>query len=476
MKFLDYEGVKYLWSKILAKFNVISAYTVNGKAISANPTITKSDIGLGNVSNVAAVAASEKGVASGVATLGSDGKVPAAQLPSYVDDVLEYNGKASFPTTGETGKIYVDTATNLTYRWSGTAYVEISPSLALGETSSTAFAGDKGAAAYKHAVTNKGAAFASGLYKITTNGEGHVTAATAVAKSDITALGVPSADTNTSHTHSAGTGLTVSGAGGTSGATTYAAKLKDTTANTADSAKSTSTDGGLYAVEVDKSGCLAVRVPWVNTQGEDTTYTAGVGLTLSGTTFKAKLNSETSLGTIGTTGKLYAVGVDANGKLAVSVPWTDNNTTYTAGTGLSLSGTTFSLALTKALVTTALGYTPPTADTHYASSTIAGASATATANAAASNGSVYLNHIENGAVKSSHNIVGGGATTVVCDANGKITISSANTTYNVATASANGLMSASDKSKLDNITASATADSALTTDDIDAAIAEAEAA
>lgn len=65
---------------------------------------------------------------------------------------------------------------------------------------------------------------------------------------------------------------------------------------------------------------------------------------------------------------------------------------------------------------------------------------------------------------------------MVCDANGKITISSANTTYNVATTSANGLMSASDKSKLDKITASATADSALTTADIDAAIAEAEAA
>lgn len=67
-------------------------------------------------------------------------------MPSYVDDVLEYTNKSSFPTTGETGKIYVDTSTNKTYRWSGTAYVEISASLALGETSSTAYAGDKGKA------------------------------------------------------------------------------------------------------------------------------------------------------------------------------------------------------------------------------------------------------------------------------------------------------------------------------------------
>lgn len=132
-----------------------------------------------------------------VATLDTNGKVPSSQLPSYVDDVLEYTAKANFPSTGETGKIYVDNATNLTYRWSGSAYVEISPSLALGTTSSTAFRGDYGNSAYAHAVTNKGSAFASGLYKITTNSEGHVTAATAVEKSDITSLGIPGSDTNT---------------------------------------------------------------------------------------------------------------------------------------------------------------------------------------------------------------------------------------------------------------------------------------
>ena len=58
----------------------------------------------------------------------------------------------------------------------------------------------------------------------------------------------------------------------------------------------------------------------------NTTYSAGTGLQLSGTTFSAKLNSTTSLGTIGSTSKLYAVGVDANGKLCVNVPWTDTNT------------------------------------------------------------------------------------------------------------------------------------------------------
>lgn len=87
---------------------------------------------------------STKGQPSGLAELDSTGKVPAAQLPSYVDDVLEFSTKAQFPQIGETGKIYVSKDTNLTYRWTGTQYLEISQSLALGETPNTAYPGDKG--------------------------------------------------------------------------------------------------------------------------------------------------------------------------------------------------------------------------------------------------------------------------------------------------------------------------------------------
>lgn len=104
----------------------------------------------------AAIPSSLKGAANGVATLGTDGKVPSSQLPSYVDDVLEYANKAAFPTTGESGKIYVALDTNLTYRWGGTGYVEISASLALGETSSTAYAGDKGKALETKVATIEG--------------------------------------------------------------------------------------------------------------------------------------------------------------------------------------------------------------------------------------------------------------------------------------------------------------------------------
>ncbi len=155
-------------------------------ASSSNKLVDKASLGTAAVKNV--------GTANGVAELDSNGKVPSSQLPSYVDDVLEYDSKSAFPATGEGGKIYVARDTNKTYRWSGTAYVEISESLALGETSSTAYRGDRGKVAYDHA-SSKGSAFASGLYKITTNAEGHVTAAAAVVKSDITALGIPAQDT-----------------------------------------------------------------------------------------------------------------------------------------------------------------------------------------------------------------------------------------------------------------------------------------
>lgn len=93
---------------------------------------------------------SEKGAPEGVAELDENGLVLASQLPSYVDAVEEHDSLSDFPVTGESGKIYVAIDTSLTYRWAGSGYVEISPSIALGETSSTAYRGDRGAVAYAH--------------------------------------------------------------------------------------------------------------------------------------------------------------------------------------------------------------------------------------------------------------------------------------------------------------------------------------
>ncbi len=144
-----------------------------------------------------AIPTTEKGAANGVAELDSNGLVPSSQLPSYVDDVLEYSSQSAFPATGQTGKIYIAQDTNKTFRWSGSAYVEISASLALGTTSSTAYRGDRGQTAYTHATDSSRltTAKSSGLYKIATTSEGHVASATAVTKSDITALGIPAQDT-----------------------------------------------------------------------------------------------------------------------------------------------------------------------------------------------------------------------------------------------------------------------------------------
>jgi hypothetical protein len=120
-----------------------------------------------------------KGVANGVAELDSGGKVPSSQLPSYVDDTIEgylYNSKwykesaHTTEITGETGKIYVDLSTNKTYRWSGSAFVEISASLALGETSSTAYRGDRGKTAYDHSQSTHARIDATKTEASSTNG------------------------------------------------------------------------------------------------------------------------------------------------------------------------------------------------------------------------------------------------------------------------------------------------------------------
>lgn len=71
------------------------------------------------------VDAASKGQANGVATLDGTGKVPSAQLPAYVDDVLEFATTSAFPATGVAGVIYVAQNTNFSYRWSGSAYTQL---------------------------------------------------------------------------------------------------------------------------------------------------------------------------------------------------------------------------------------------------------------------------------------------------------------------------------------------------------------
>jgi hypothetical protein len=149
-----------------------------------------------------------KGAAGGVATLDNSGKVPSSQLPSYVDDIIEGVTVSDFPETGEAGKIYVATSTNIAYRWTNSGYVGVQSSLVLGVGETNAFRGDYGQTAYAHATDpDKATATAEGFYKISTSGHGHVKSLTSVTAQDITSLGIPAQDTTYDLVTTAANGL-----------------------------------------------------------------------------------------------------------------------------------------------------------------------------------------------------------------------------------------------------------------------------
>ena len=156
---------------VLSKTNAIEQKIDDHTSNLANPhKVTKEQLGLANVENKSSsqirseitkenvtnalgytpIDESKIGAANGVASLDSSGRIPASQIPGGFDNIEEYDTLKSFPAKGEEGKIYVAKDTNLTYRWTGTQYVEISPSIALGETSKTAYRGDRGKIAYEH--------------------------------------------------------------------------------------------------------------------------------------------------------------------------------------------------------------------------------------------------------------------------------------------------------------------------------------
>lgn len=162
---------KIIYSELSSK--VPASRAINGKSLSSDLSLSASDIGAdpaGSANRALTDAKSYsdaklsalKGSANGLAELDQNGLIPSSQLPSYVDDVIEgylsggiFYAEAAHTTkiTGESGKIYIDLHTSKTYRWSGTAFSVISETLALGETSSTAYRGDRGKAAYDHSQT-----------------------------------------------------------------------------------------------------------------------------------------------------------------------------------------------------------------------------------------------------------------------------------------------------------------------------------
>ena len=158
------------------------------------------------------VNSSAVGSANGVAQLDNTGKVPISQLPATMSMLEKYATRSLFPATGDDNTLYVALDTNYTYRWTGADYVQIDESIQLGETATTAYRGDRGKVAYDHATDSSRltTAQSSGLYKIATTAEGHVASVSAVQKSDITALGIPSSDTTYSSKAASSGGTDVS--------------------------------------------------------------------------------------------------------------------------------------------------------------------------------------------------------------------------------------------------------------------------
>lgn len=159
------EKLSVLLGKVLKFFSDLKTVAFSGsyKDLSDKPTIPSA------AADVGAIPATEKGAAGGVTELDSGGKVPANQLPSYVDDVVDAYIRTGATALGadwlsktsggaaltpESDKIYVILSEgeyqNKTYRWSGTTYAVIGNDLALGETVSTAYRGDRGKTAYDH--------------------------------------------------------------------------------------------------------------------------------------------------------------------------------------------------------------------------------------------------------------------------------------------------------------------------------------
>ena len=181
--------------------------TINGVAFDGSANVT-----LNAVDSTARIAVTEKGIPNGVATLDATGLIPSSQLPSYVDDVVEFNNFAALPLTGETSKIYVTTDNNRTYRWTGSSYIEISPTtgtsdaaIKLATPRTIALTGDgawnvsfDGSTNVTSSLTLSDTGVAGGTYpKVTVDSKGRVTAGVALSATDIPVLDAAKITTGT---------------------------------------------------------------------------------------------------------------------------------------------------------------------------------------------------------------------------------------------------------------------------------------
>ena len=331
-----------------------------------------------------------KGSANGLAELDSNGKVLSSQLPSFVDDIIEgYLSGGKFykesahttEITGETGKIYIDLTTNKTYRWSGSAFVVVSETLALGETSSTAYRGDKGKIAYDHSQSTHARTDATKVEKSSTNGN----------------IKINGTET-TVYTHPGGTnphGTTKSDVGlGNVGnfkavSTVASQGLTDTEKSNARAniGAGTSSFSGSYNDLTNKptipsvgNGTITIKQNGTS-KGTFTMNQSGnttIELTDNNTTYGVATQSNNGLESAADKKKLdgIATGAEVNqnafsnvvvGSTTISADSKTDSLTL-AGSNVTITpdanNDKVTIGITKANVTSALGYTPPTTDTN----------------------------------------------------------------------------------------------------------------
>jgi hypothetical protein len=256
--------------------------------------------------------------------------------------------------------------------------------------------------------------------------------------------------TNTNTTYTAGNYLTLS-------STTFNHNTSGVTANTyGPTANATLSHSGTFIVpnyKVDSYGHITAGgyITYTLPADNNTTYSVATNTYLglikpwynhtaasTGPTAGSNATAVAVNGISTTAGRYYALEMDSNGRGFVNVPWSNTTYTFTANNPTldwstkstigTIGGTTFYITMPA----------NPNTDTHWSSYLIVNNATTSTANtsAALTNGNVYLNLVENGAVRNSHKIIGSGATTVTSDASGNLTISSTNTVYTHPTQSA----------------------------------------
>lgn len=179
---IDFSDIQNSSNEMIASANKVIS-NANNSSINADKSAERANTAAKKcediISNNSIVLRSEKGQPNGIATLDDNGKIPSNQLPSYLDDVIEGIMSKDGQTftddnfeivVPESGKIYIDINTNITYRWSGTIFSRIGSDLALGETMSTAYRGDRGKIAYEHSLSTHARTDATKVEKSVVNG------------------------------------------------------------------------------------------------------------------------------------------------------------------------------------------------------------------------------------------------------------------------------------------------------------------